>query len=105
MESAAKKIAELRLAGGSVQIVIAEPGEYTLGRSSRASFRIDHKTVSRRHARVLLSDDRREVFLQHDGGTNGTRLNGREIERLEPLKDGDEVQIGEVTMTASLKRI
>jgi pSer/pThr/pTyr-binding forkhead associated (FHA) protein len=66
--------------------------------------RIDHPTVSRRHARLILGDDRAMVYLQDQGGANGTRLNGKEIAKLAPIADGDTVGIGEVELTVSLER-
>jgi pSer/pThr/pTyr-binding forkhead associated (FHA) protein len=41
------------------------------------------------------------VTLEHAGGANGTRLNGRPIDKPEPLSDGDEIGIGEVTLKVS----
>ena len=63
-----------------------------------------HATVSRAHARVIISEDRKTASLEHTGGANGTRLNGRAIDKAEPLSDGDEIGIGEVSLRVSLKR-
>ena len=63
-----------------------------------------HPTVSRTHARIVIADDRQTAFLEHAGGANGTRLNGRPIDKAQALADGDEIGIGQVTLRVSLKR-
>ena len=60
--------------------------------------------VSRRHARIILSEDRKVAYVQDGGGANGTRLNGQEIVKLAPLTEGDTIEIGEVALKVSLKR-
>jgi len=65
---------------------------------------VDHPTVSRKHARVILSDDRASAFLQDQGGANGTRHNGQEVTKLARLADGDTIGIGEVDLKVSLER-
>lgn len=97
-------IAEVRLAGSGYDLVVTAPGAHVLGRSADAALRIKHATVSRTHAKVILSVDRTTASLEHAGGANGTRLNGRPIDKPEPLSDGDEIGVGEVTLRVSLKR-
>ncbi len=97
-------IVAVRLSGGGFSLVVTQPGEYDLGRSREAALRVDHPTVSRKHARVILSDDRGSVFLQDQGGANGTRHNGQEVTKLARLTDQDTIGIGEVDLTVSLER-
>jgi class 3 adenylate cyclase len=61
-------------------------------------FLVEESAVSRDHAEIRASSD--EVVIV-DRSTNGTRVNGRLIERDEwhPLKDGDVVTIGSVELT------
>jgi pSer/pThr/pTyr-binding forkhead associated (FHA) protein len=66
---------------------------------------VNHPTVSRKHARIILADDRGIVYLQDAGGANGTRLNGKAVEKLAALSDGDRVGIGEVELKVTLKRV
>ena len=101
---AATPIAEVRLGGPGYDLVVNTPGTYALGRSADAALRVTHATVSRVHAKVVLSEDRQTASLEHAGGANGTRRNGRLIEKPEPLADGDEIGIGEVTLKVNLKR-
>ena len=97
-------IAEVRLVGSDYDLVVTRPGAHVLGRATDAPLRVKHATVSRAHARVIISEDRKTASLEHTGGANGTRLNGRAIDKAEPLSDGDEVGIGEVSLRVSLKR-
>jgi FHA domain len=99
-----RPILEVRLTGEGVDVAVAETGAHELGRSSEASLRVNHPTVSRKHARIIIGDDRTIAYIQDAGGANGTRLNGATIERLAPLSDGDRVGIGEVELKVALKR-
>jgi pSer/pThr/pTyr-binding forkhead associated (FHA) protein len=100
----AAPLAEVRLVGAGYELVVATPGAYVIGRSAHALLRVKHATVSRMHAKITLSEDRRTVTLEHAGGANGTRLNSRLVEKSEPLSDGDEVVVGEVSLRVSLTR-
>lgn len=97
-------ILAVRLRGAGFSLAVTEPGEYDLGRSREAALRVEHPTVSRRHARIILSDDRASAFLQDQGGANGTRLNGREVTKLARLADQDTIGVGEVDLIVSLER-
>ena len=100
----ATPLAEVRLVGSDYDLVVTTPGTHVLGRATDAPLRVKHATVSRTHARVILSEDRQTASLEHAGGANGTRLNGRAIDKAEPLSDGDEIGIGEVTLRVSIRR-
>ena len=71
-------------------------GENVIGRDPDAALWIDHPSVSRRHARVVVAQGK--VKLEDLGSKNGTLLNGKRIRRVQPLSDGDEIQIGTETM-------
>ena len=60
---------------------------------------IDDGTVSRLHLEVWLDFERDEAWLT-DHSTNGTRLNGRRIERLVPvrIRSGDRVLAGDTEL-------
>jgi pSer/pThr/pTyr-binding forkhead associated (FHA) protein len=100
----AKPIQEVRLTAAGFDVAVSETGAHELGRSSDADLRINHPTVSRKHARIIIGDDRTIAYIQDAGGANGTRLNGTSIERLAPLSDGDTIGIGEVDLKVSLRR-
>lgn len=50
------------------------------------------KTISRQHALVQFREGK--FFVQDLSSKNGTRLNGRKVDHLTELKNGDEVAIG-----------
>jgi ABC transport system ATP-binding/permease protein len=97
-------IATVRLTGSRTNLSVTQPGAYTIGRSREVELRVDHPSVSRKHARLILGDDRVMVYLQDHGGANGTRHNGKEVEKLAPLADGDTIGLGEVDLKVELDR-
>ena len=74
-----------------MEIPLAE-GETTLGRSLDCGVVVDIRTVSRRHA-VLLVDGSR-VVLGDNGSCNGVIVNGTPIREERRLKLGDSFAIG-----------
>ena len=95
---------ELRLRAEGIDLVVTAPGEHELGRAAESPLRVDHPTVSRHHARIILSEDRTTAYLQDQGGLNKTRLNGRPLQKLSPLADGDQVRVGDVELVVSISR-
>ncbi len=67
----------------------------TIGRGSDNVLVIPDISVSRQHVIVLREGERWVVADQGSG--NGTRLNGREIER-QALRDGDEIAMGDTVV-------
>lgn len=68
----------------------------SIGRNSGENIIIiRHKTVSRRHARILY--DGNNFRLDDSDSTNGTFVNGKKI-KSSLLKSGDEIKIGEVLL-------
>ena len=69
----------------------------TLGRSSACDLVLDYNYVSRQHARLEKTKD---GYLIEDGGsTNGTFVNGRRISGQQMLASGDQIDIGELSLT------
>jgi pSer/pThr/pTyr-binding forkhead associated (FHA) protein len=97
-------IVEVRLSGAGFELGVSEAGAHQLGRSSESAVRVDHPTVSRRHARLILSEDRSTAYVQDLGGANGTWLNGAAVERLAPLREGDTIRVGEVELRVTFRR-
>jgi DNA-binding winged helix-turn-helix (wHTH) protein len=81
------------LAYGGHELGLAE-GETLIGRGEECTLHIDSGTVSRRHARVVVTG--RQARLQDLGSKNGTFLNGQRLQAADsvPLSDGDEIGIG-----------
>jgi transcriptional regulator with PAS, ATPase and Fis domain len=70
-------------------------GTLTVGRAEECEVRIDHPSLSRRHASIEVD---RGIWIRELGSTNGTRLGGRRLgpdERV-PLPPGELVEIGPV---------
>jgi predicted component of type VI protein secretion system len=97
-------ILEIRLSAKDIELVVREPGAHDLGRAADVDLRVSQPTVSRRHARIILSEDRAMAYVQDGGGANGTRLNGKEVAKLAPLAEGDTIGIGDVSLKVSLER-
>lgn len=70
---------------------ILKPGEMIIGRSSQAQLQIDHESVSRRHARIVLTES--GVLLADLGSTNGTYVNDEPIQE-RTLAHGDLLKVG-----------
>jgi pSer/pThr/pTyr-binding forkhead associated (FHA) protein len=97
-------IKEVRLRAAGIEIAATETGAHDLGRDKVAALRVSHPTVSRQHARIIISDDRGVAYLQDRGGANGTRLNGTAIKEIQLLNDGDTISIGDVELKVSIRR-
>ncbi len=88
--------APFRLVRGNRKIPLSG-GENILGRDPDASIRIDHESVSRRHARILIHGSK--VVLEDLASRNGTFLAGRRIASPAELHDGDVIGLGPVALT------
>jgi Transcriptional regulatory protein, C terminal/FHA domain len=77
--------------------IALQEGENILGRERDAAAWIDVYSVSRRHARIVVSGDR--ATLEDLGSKNGTFLKGEAVTRPAALSDGDRLRIGTVEMT------
>ena len=77
-------------------------GENIVGRESDAGIRIDSSSISRRHARIILSGD--HITLEDLGSKNGTSLRGKLIHAVHPLSDGDRIVFGTVAATVRALR-
>lgn len=62
--------------------------------------------VSRRHALVVRDDANRSLYLEDLNSTNGTRINGFPLEprRRYRLRDGDELELGQVKIVLRFSR-
>jgi pSer/pThr/pTyr-binding forkhead associated (FHA) protein len=69
----------------------------TVGRISENTLQIEDVSVSSRHAQLTL-DASGDYILRDLGSTNGTELNGKEIEPEtdHKLQDGDKVRFGKI---------
>lgn len=66
----------------------------TIGRDAGSDVVVNDEAASARHAVVELADG--SWWIEDQGSTNGTLLNGVRVERRERLHNGDVVDIGRV---------
>ena len=84
----------LILETGRIELV---EGENLVGRDPRAEAWIDLPTVSRRHARIVITGT--EARLEDLGSKNGTCLRGRRLDAPETLRDRDPILFGSIQVT------
>lgn len=77
---------------GQISVIPVSKGWMRIGRSRSADLRLDHPTVSRRHAIVVRTDQGRIRALD-DRSLNGVFVNGKRVD-WSPLNDGDELRVG-----------
>ena len=65
--------------------------QIVVGRSSDLDMVLVEDMVSRKHARIALTED--QIWIEDLGSTNGTFVNGEKVKRAR-LKEGDRVLIG-----------
>jgi len=69
----------------------------SIGRSSMNDLPISDKMLSRQHARIVKDDDG-GLVVEDLGSRNGTFLNGDRLATPQPLKAGDRITLGGVTL-------
>ena len=94
-------------ARGFAHLLVVEPessrrvdlpavGEVLIGRDATCGIRLEHKSVSRRHAR--LAAERGSIRVSDEGSHNGTRVNGDRVHGTRTLASGDTISVGEVVL-------
>lgn len=74
---------------GSVQLPV---GETVVGRNVDCALRFNDPFVSRRHVRIVVTDE--GATVEELGARNGTWLNGEPLEGRAALADGDTISLG-----------
>lgn len=72
-------------------------GEHIIGRDTDIEVRLDGTTVSRRHARLIVTHER--TVLEDCGSKNGTFHGKQRVTSPIQLADGDTVRIGSLLLT------
>lgn len=78
---------------GKTTVVPLVRDEITIGRKEGNTIRLTERNVSRRHARIVKSND--EVQIEDLGSYNGIRVNNSRIAARAALRVSDQVQIGD----------
>src|SRR5437763_8840581 len=71
-------------------------GSIVVGRGPDCALRLNHASVSRRHATIRLDDD--ALRIADLGSRNGTRVNGVVVDQSHELASGDVATIGDVVL-------
>jgi DNA-binding winged helix-turn-helix (wHTH) protein len=77
--------------------MILMEGANIIGREPDATIQIDARGVSRHHARILVAND--VATVEDLGSKNGTHVNGQLVTTAARLSDGDEINLGTITLT------
>jgi DNA-binding winged helix-turn-helix (wHTH) protein len=75
-------------------------GDNIIGRDPGATVRLDFPSVSRRHARIIVSAE--GAIVEDLGSKNGTRLRNKRIRGAARLADLDELQVGFARLTVRI---
>ena len=83
--------------GGTLEHPLPQTGTVVLGRASDVDVRVDHRSVSRRHAAIHVGDD---IAVEDLGSANGTRVGGRPVAKgaRAIVYPGDAIEIGSVLL-------
>jgi len=74
-----------------------DPGETVIGRDPGAGVFIDDPSVSRRHAKIVVTEE--DATLEDLGSKNGTHLADRKVEGQAALEDGARIRVGTIALT------
>src|SRR5262245_13686087 len=83
--------------GLSFALELPAQGSVSIGRAEDCDLRIDHRSVSRRHARLHAE---KSFTIEDEGSRNGTRVRGIRITpgTRVPLQSGDVIECGDATL-------
>jgi pSer/pThr/pTyr-binding forkhead associated (FHA) protein len=84
--------------GDTKEFPIGE-GKTTIGRQEDCELRIPLAEISRKHATVIVGEDK--VTVRDTGSANGTYVNNRRVSE-QDLKAGDHVVVGPVVFTVRI---
>jgi DNA-binding winged helix-turn-helix (wHTH) protein len=75
-------------------------GDNILGRGRRVTVWLDSPSISRRHARIVVTGT--DAAVEDLGSRNGTYVQGERVTTPMRLSDGDEIRLGSVVLTYRL---
>jgi DNA-binding winged helix-turn-helix (wHTH) protein len=77
------------------------PGEHVIGRDADVQVRLDSSTVSRRHARLLVTAE--ATVLEDFVSKNGTFRGSERVTSQIRLADGDAIRVGSLLLTFRMR--
>jgi DNA-binding winged helix-turn-helix (wHTH) protein len=80
--------------------IALEPGENIIGRDRDVAVRLELPSVSRRHARIIVSS--RDAFVEDLGSKNGTLLRNERLDGAARLADLDELRVGSAVLVVRI---
>jgi FhaA, N-terminal domain/FHA domain len=81
--------------------LVVGPGGATIGRSRQCDVVLEDANISRQHAELRPRGG--SWVLTDLGSTNGSRLNGHQVERSEVVRPGDEIELGATVLRFELE--
>jgi DNA-binding winged helix-turn-helix (wHTH) protein len=76
-------------------------GEYVIGRDPDTDIRLESASVSRRHARIVVTDE--GATLEDFGSKNGTYHNDTRVADPVPLRNGDQIRVGSLRLLFNVR--
>src|SRR5215469_11165493 len=84
------------LAGLSPRTQTIQSPTVVVGRAAEADFVVNHPEVSRKHCRILQEGN--AWFIEDLSSQRGTTVNGIRITGRTPIREGDQILIGPVSL-------
>ena len=78
---------------GKTTVIPVIRDEMTIGRQEGNTIRLTERNVSRKHARLLRQNG--VVYVEDLASFTGVKLNGSRIAAVTPIREGDELAIGD----------
>ena len=87
----------IRDKNGARQHPLKGVGPWLIGRGELPEIGLEETLCSRRHAEIILSNNK--FFIKDLGSTNGTRVNENLLEKKMPFQQGDVIVIGQARLS------
>src|SRR5262245_25298391 len=76
--------------------------QINIGRQEGSTIRLTEQNISRRHARLFQKDG--ALFIEDLASFNGVKVNGTRLAAPTPIKDGDQILLGDYKLSVQLDR-